>query len=136
MTKKEMANHDHRRKLKIQFLSAMALSAAALLAAQAVFSRADWGVAPMALVAMAHIPFTILAAVFGWRILKGLDELQRLIHSQSFVFAITATAIYLLTSNLLSAAGIGEGNRTWEFWPMLWIFYFIRYKGLSKSFQG
>jgi len=118
------------------FLIFMALSAAALLLTQVILGRADWDIYGKSFLTLVHIPFTILAAVYGWKILKGLDELQRLIHTQSFVFAITATAVYLLTSNLLNVAGLGNGIPTWEFWPMLWIFYFIRYKGLSKSFQG
>lgn len=123
------------KKNKNLFLIFMALSAGTLLFTQVALGRVEWDIWSKGLLTLAHIPFTSLAAAYGWKMLKGLDELQRLIHLQAFVFAITAAAIYLLTSNLMSAAGIGAGPRTWEIWPMLWIFYFIRYRGVSKTYR-
>jgi len=86
-------------------------------------------------IALAHVPFTILVATYGWRVLMKMDELQRHMHMQSFVFGITAASVYMLTGNLLNEAGIGNGVITWMFWPMLWVFYSIRFSWLKKAYR-
>lgn len=133
---KPTCNSEKSDKQSRNFLLVAAISAAALILAEAALTLDDLAMWIKIVLAVAHVPFTVLVGMYGWRVLMAMDELQRHIHMQSFVFGITAAAVYLLTSNLLNEAGIGSETTTWMFWPMLWLFYSIRYSWLTKSYRG
>ena len=84
-------------------------------------------------IALAHIPFTILVAVLGWRGLKALDELQRLIHMQAFIIGITGAGGILISYTLLVSVGLVSGQWTWYFWAILWIIYSLGYTYVTKK---
>jgi len=118
-----------------KFYIVLSLSIAAIIIAESALVNLPFATWIKVALALAHVPFTILVAVKGWKVLMGMDELQRQVHMQSFVFGITAAAVYMLTGNLLYEAGIGNGIITWMFWPMLWVFYSLRYSWLKKSYR-
>lgn len=112
----------------------LALSFAALILAEATLTLPDLTTWFKVALAFAHVPFTILAAVLGWRFLKGVDELQRLIHMQAFIIGITGSGAILLSYSLLTFAGLVSGEMTWMVWSLLWIFYSIGYRVVSKKY--
>jgi len=84
-------------------------------------------------IALAHIPFTILVATLGWRALKELDEMQRLIHMQAFIIGVTGSGAILITYTLLVSVGLVSGQFTWYFWAFLWIIYSLSYAFVTKK---
>lgn len=121
-------------KLMRNFMLFVPLSVAALIIAEsALLAFPDLPVWVKIVIALAHVPFTILVAVYGWRVLKGLDELQRLIHMQAFIIGITISGAILLSYSLLTFVGLVSGEMTWMFWALLWIFYSLGYAYVAKK---
>lgn len=124
---------EKRAKASRNFLLIIAVSVAALILIESAFSfenLSDW---LKILIALAHIPFTILVAVIGWQALKGLDEMQRLIHIQAFIIGITISGSLLLSYSLLTYADVVSGKQTYLFLPLLWTFYSLAYAYLGKK---
>jgi len=84
-------------------------------------------------IALAHIPFTLIVAVLGWRSLKALDELQRLIHMQAFIIGITISGAILISYTLLVSVGLVSGQFIWYFWAILWVIYSLAYTYVTKK---
>ena len=84
-------------------------------------------------IALAHIPFTIFVAILGWRALKELDEMHRLIHMQAFIIGITGAGAALISYTLLVSVGLVSGEWTWYFWALLWIIYSLGYTYVMKK---
>lgn len=84
-------------------------------------------------IALAHIPFTIIVALLGWRALKALDELQRLIHMQAFIISITVAGGILISYTLLISKGLISGEFIWYFWALLWVIYSLGYAYVTKK---
>ena len=116
------------------FLLIIAVSVAALILVETVFSFEDLSDWLKIVVALAHVPFTILMAVFGWRALKRLDEMQRLIHMQAFIIGITISGSLLLSYSFLTYAGLVSGEQTFLFLPLLWTFYSFAYAYVSRKY--
>ncbi len=132
--KKSVCKSEKRSKESRSFILLVAISVAALIMAEAALSFPELPVWGKIGISLAHVPFTILVAVFGWRVLKGLDELQRLIHMQAFIIAITAAGAILLSYTLLMSAGLVAGDMIWQFWGLLWIFYSLGYGVVSRRY--
>ncbi len=132
--KKSVCRSEKRSKETRNFILLVAVSVAALIMAESALSFPDLPVWVIIGISLAHVPFTILVAVFGWRVLKGLDELQRLIHMQAFIIGITASGAILLSYTLLMSAGLVSGDVIWQFLSLLWIFYSLGYGIVSRRY--
>ena len=131
---KSVCNTEKQSKKSRKFVLVLAISIAALILAEATLAFPDRPLWIKLVVVFAHVPFTIFAAIYGWRFLKKLDELQRLIHMQAFIIGITGAGTILLSYSLLMSAGLIAGEMTWLFWSLLWFFYSVGHRLVSRRY--